>query len=245
MKYYKINDKLVKANSLKSAIGLVKDSVASDIVKAIENMGRGFKLVNQTSEKTFSDINNTKLTFKSNKAFNNNDKERIRLEIARQILLLGFKRLSNTSFLKRKNNNAISVDVSYDSSLEKVMVIVSEHYDYYKDSNKVKDSAGSDIVTAIKNMGRGFKLVNQSSYRTDYGRVNRFIFKSNEVNNDNSQRIEKQIVYVLSKLGYKYNSALKRFKNEKNNSATSIAFSISKDTLEINFVEYGEMYSKK
>lgn len=132
MKYYKINDKLVKANSLKNAIGLVKDSVASDIAKAIENMGRGFKLVNQTSEKTFSDINNTKLTFKSNKAFNNNDKERIRLEIARQILLLGFKRLSNTSFLKRKNNNAISVDVSYDSSLEKVIITISEHYDYYK-----------------------------------------------------------------------------------------------------------------
>ncbi|MCI6089762.1 MAG: hypothetical protein MR695_04250 [Solobacterium sp.] len=109
----------------------------------------------------------------------------------------------------------------------------------------VKDSAGSDIVTAIKNMGRGFKLVNQSSYRTDYGRVNQFIFKSNEVNNDNSQRIEKQIVYVLSKLGHKYNPALKRFENKKNNSATSIVFSISKDTLKINFVEYGEMYSKK
>lgn len=94
-------------------------------------------------------------------------------------------------------------------------------------------------------MGRGFKLVNQSSYRTDYGRVNQFIFKSNEVNNDNSQRIEKQIVYVLSKLGHKYNPALKRFENKKNNSATSIVFSISKDTLKINFVEYGEMYSKK
>ena len=132
MKYYKINDKLVKANSLKSAIGLVKDSAASDVVKAITGMGRGYKLVNQTSEKTFSDINNTKLTFKSDKTFNNNDKERIRLEVARQFLLLKFKRLSNNSFLKRKNNDAISVDVSYDSSLEKVIITISEHYDYYK-----------------------------------------------------------------------------------------------------------------
>ena len=48
MKFYKINDKLVKASSLQNAIILIKDSVASDVVTAIKNMGRGWKLTHQS-----------------------------------------------------------------------------------------------------------------------------------------------------------------------------------------------------
>lgn len=44
MKYYKINDKLVKANSLKSAIGLVKDSTKDAAIKT-EYSYKGYKIV--------------------------------------------------------------------------------------------------------------------------------------------------------------------------------------------------------
>lgn len=203
MKYYKINDKLVKANSLKSAIDLVKDSAASDIVKAITGMGRGFKLVHQA-------IRNGRgqFVFTSNEVTNENER---RVESQLNYILqnrLGFSNYaSGLMYRKKEKEKLISVDYDLYTTGKpaKLVVNVSEHYGYYKDSNKVKDSAASDVIGAINGLGQGWKLTKQTSQKEKDGRRSYLEFKHDKFVNGNIPKMAKELERAFQKLGYKEN----------------------------------------
>ena len=130
MKFYKINDKLVKASSLQNAIILVKDSVASDIVKAITGMGRGFKLTKQMVVK-LPDKRHTVLNFKSEQITEEN-KERVKKQLSYIFSTLGFKQTLHNSynyFSKKENNTLITLDcvMSFDEKSPYVSITIDSY----------------------------------------------------------------------------------------------------------------------
>lgn len=74
------------------------------------------------------------------------------------------------------------------------------------DSIEMNDSAASDVVTAIKNMGRGFKLNQQRSSSDSDRIISHLSFVSPELTDETPDRVAtnilKQVVYTISKLGY-------------------------------------------
>ena len=210
MKYYKINDKLVKANSLKSAIGLVKDSAASDIVKAITGMERGWKL-------TYQSVGNTRgrLEFISDDVNKENHNR-----VADQLEYILQKKLNFSvgqgythSHYKKEKDKVVSVALSLSTAFKPAKLIVMLSYESAIGS--VKDSVASDIVTAINGLGQGWKLTKQTSQKEKGGRRSHLEFKNDKFVNENVPKMVKGLEHVFQKLGYK-ESIYGDFINQRN-----------------------------
>lgn len=141
MKYYKINDKLVKADSLKSAIGLVKDSVASDVVGAITGLGQGWKLTKQTSQKE-NGTRRSHLEFKNDKFVKENIPKMVKgLEHAFQ--KLGYKESIYGDFINQRNKNVLTPD--YYNGMASILI-------FEKDSTK-------DAAIKTEYSYKGYKII--------------------------------------------------------------------------------------
>lgn len=145
MKFYKINDKLVKANSLKNAIGLVKDSAASDVIGAINGLGKGWKLTKQTSQKE-KGVKRSYLEFKHDQFVNKNIPKMIK-ELERAFQKLGYKEGRLGDFFNQRNGNVLTPDY-YDGMAS---ILISE-----KDSTK-------DATVKTEYSYKGYKI------RYEYG----------------------------------------------------------------------------
>lgn len=96
----------------------------------------------------------------------------------------------------------------------------------------INDSVASDVVRAIKGMGRGFKLNRQESRTNSEGQVTNFSFVSRELTDETPDRIAtnilKQVIYTLSKLGHTNKQYVGevggRLENTKNDTSIQVEF---------------------
>ena len=86
---------------------------------------------------------------------------------------------------------------------------------YEEVSNKVKDSAASDVVGAINGLGKGWKLTKQTSQKERDGRRSYLEFKHDKFVNGNIPKMVKELEHAFQKLGYK-ESVYGDFVNQRN-----------------------------
>lgn len=141
---------------------MINDSIASDVVQAIKGMGRGFKLVKQSSKNEPSKGGYAYLEFKVD-GLGPDTVEKIDKQVKHVISSLGYKWDGYGFFVKRTPNSTISIDIRVQEgrhyTAEGLEIKINEFLKTWKDSklykidNKmIKASSVSDAIKKVKDI---------------------------------------------------------------------------------------------
>ena len=175
----------------------INDSIASDVVKLIKGMNRGFKLIHQLvyiDNRYSSRV--SRLQFTSDQVNDENAKN-----VENQVKYLLKSKLKIDTSLWSRSDVTASVMLS-DFRKPKQSELSIEIFEKINvgdsvDDSEFNDSVASDTIGIIKNLNKGFKLDRQFAKVDDNMRHSYLQFITNKLDEYNFRNTEKQINYLL------------------------------------------------